>query len=135
MKDSGRHGRMKGAFVRALFAVAMLVVASLQPGMVAMAKSAMHPAQAETLQQIEDHNHDAAHGDHAVEQPSSANDASHHGGASTADLCCDMHCMPATGVPPCWSDLAHPPAGAFGRVASGALTPGETHGLIRPPRT
>ena len=134
MKDSIRHGEVMGAVVRALFAVVMLVVASLQPGMVAMAKSAMHPAQTET-QQIEDHDHDAAHGDHAVEQLSSANDASHHGGTTTADLCCDMHCMPATGVPPCWSDLAHPPAGAFGRVASGALTPGETHGLIRPPRT
>ena len=134
MKDSIRHGGVRGAVVRALFAVAMLVVASLQPGMVAMAKSAMHPAQTETLQ-IEDHDHDAAHGDHVVEQPSSANDASHHGATTTADLCCDMHCMPATGVPPCWSDLAHPPAGAFGRVASGALTPGETHGLIRPPRT
>ena len=134
MKDSIRHGGVRGAVVRALFAVAMLVVASLQPGMVAMAKSAMHPAQTETLQ-IEDHDHDAAHGDHAVEQPSSANDSSHHGATTTADLCCDMHCMPATGVPPCWSDLAHPPAGAFGRVASGALTPGETHGLIRPPRT
>jgi hypothetical protein len=134
MKDSIRHGGVRGAVVRALFAVVMLVVASLQPGMVAMAKSAMHPAQTETLQQIEDHDHEAAHGEHAVEQPSSANDARHHGGTTTADLCCDMHCMPATGVPPCWSDLAHPPAGAFGRVASGALTPGETHGLIRPPR-
>lgn len=134
MKDSIRHGGVMGAVVRALFAVVMLVVASLQPGMVAMAKSAMHPAQSETLQ-IEDHDHVAAHGDHVVEKTSSANDTSHHGGTTTADLCCDMHCMPATGVPPCWSDLAHPPVGAFGRVASGALTPGETHGLIRPPRT
>ena len=135
MTDSGKHRGLKGAFVRAFFAVAMLVVASLQPGMVAMAKSAMHPAQAETAQQIEHHDHDAAHGDHAVERPSSANDTGHHGGASPADLCCDMHCMPATGVLPSWSDLAHPPAGAFGRVAYGALTPGETHGLIRPLRT
>lgn len=135
MKDPIGHGGVRGAIVRALFAVAMFVVASLQPGMVAMAKSAMHPVQAETLEQIEDHVHEAAHGDHAVEQTSSANDASHHGGTTTADLCCDMHCMPATGVPPCWSDLAHPPSGAIGRVASGALTPGEMHGLIRPPRT
>lgn len=135
MMDSARHRGVRGAVVRALFAVAMFVVASLQPGMVAMAKSAMHSSQPETLQQFADHDHEAAHGDHAVEQTSSADDASHHGGTTTADLCCEMHCMPATGVPPCWSDLAHPPAGAFGRVASGALTPGETHGLIRPPRT
>jgi hypothetical protein len=135
MKDSGRHRGVKGAFVRALFAVAMLVVVSLQPGMVAMAKSAMHPAQVETLLQSEHHDHDAAHGDHTIEQTSSENGASHHGGTTGADLCCDMHCMPATGAPPCPSDLAHPPSGAFGRVASGALTPGETHGLIRPPRT
>ena len=135
MMDSGKHGGVKGAFVRAFLAVAMLVVASFQPGMVAMAKSAMHHAKTETLQQIEHHDHDAAHGDHAVERPSSADNTGHHGGASAADLCCDMHCMPATGVLPSSSDLAHPPAGAFGRVAYGALTPGETHGLIRPPRT
>jgi hypothetical protein len=50
MKDSIRHSGVRGAIVRALFAVAMFVVASLQPGMVAMANSAMHPAQSETMQ-------------------------------------------------------------------------------------
>lgn len=135
MMDSARHRGVRGAFVRGLVAVAMLLVASLQPGMIAMAKSAMHPSQTETLQHAEPHDHGGAHADHGVHLPASENDGSHHGDASAADLCCDMHCMPATGVPPCWSDLAHPPAGAFGRVASGAVTPGEMHGLIRPPRT
>ncbi len=132
MKDSGRHRGIGSALVRALFAVVLLLVASLQPGMVAMAKAAMHSAQSQTAQEIEPHDHDVAHASH---EASPASDLNHHGDASTADLCCDMHCMPSTGVPPCWSDLAHPPAGAFGRVASGGLTPGETHELIRPPRT
>jgi hypothetical protein len=100
-----------------------------------MAKAAMQPLQVEALHQAEAHDHEAAHRDHSTQSPSSANDTSHHGDESTSDLCCDMHCMPATGVLPCWSDLPHPPAGAFGRVASGALTPGETHELVRPPRT
>jgi hypothetical protein len=112
----------------------MLVVASLQPGMVVMAKAAAHASQAETLLQVAPHDHGPAHGDHAVQAPSSGNDSNHHGYASTADLCCDTHCMPATAAPPCWSDLAHPPAGAFGLFASASLTPGETHEFVRPPR-
>lgn len=132
--DSSRHSGARGAFVRALFAFALLIVASLQPGMVVMAKSAVNPSQAETLLQVAPHDHGAAHGDHADQTPSSGNDGNHHGYASTADLCCDMHCMPATAAPPCWSDLAHPSAGAFGLFASDALTPDETHELVRPPR-
>ncbi|MGD9868019.1 MAG: hypothetical protein AB7U38_08505 [Hyphomicrobiales bacterium] len=124
MKDSGRHRGVRGAFFRALFAVALLVVASLQPGMMTMAKAAVASTQVEIVQQDEPHDHVA-----------DTTGENHHDGAATADLCCDMHCMPATGAPPCSTDLAHPPSGAFGRVASGALTPGETHGLIRPPRT
>jgi hypothetical protein len=132
MKDSGRHRGIGSALVRALFAVGLLLVASLQPGMVAMAKSAMHSAQSQTVQDIEPHDHDAAHASHETSAP---NDVNHHGDASTADLCCDMHCMPSTGVPPNSSELAHPACGAFGPIASGALTPGEAQEFIRPPRT
>lgn len=135
MMDSRRHSGARGAVVRAFFAFAMLVVASLQPGMVVMAKAAAHASQAETLLQVAPHDHRAAHGDHTVDPSSSGNDSNHHGYASTADLCCDTQCMPATAVPPCWSDLAHPSAGAFGRFASDALTPGETQEFVRPPRT
>ena len=133
--DSGRHSGVGRVFVRALFAFAMLMVASLQPGMVVTAKAVVDASQAETFQQTAPHDHGSAHGDHAVQAPSCGNDASHLGDGSTADLCCDMNCMPATGVPPRWLDLAHPSAGAFGRIASGPLTSGETHELVRPPRT
>lgn len=131
MMRSGRRGVVGSAFVRLLLAVALLVVASLQPAMIAVAKPAMHPSQAETLHQAEQHHH----GDVAVHSPSSGNDASHHGDVSAADSCCDMQCMPGTGLPPCAADLAHPAAGAFEHGASDALLPGETHELIRPPRT
>ena len=86
MKDSGRHRGIGSALVCALFAVGLLLVASLQPGMVAMAKSAMHSAQSQTVQDIEPHDHDAAHASHETSAPS---DVNHHGDASTADLCCD----------------------------------------------
>lgn len=130
MKDSGRHRGIGSALVRALFAMGLLIVASLQPGMVAMAKSAMHSAQSQTVQDIEPHDHDAAHASH---EASPANDVNHHGDASS-DLCCDMHCMPSASAPPTSPELAHPACGAFGPIVSGALTPGEAQEFIRPPR-
>lgn len=134
MNDSGRHRRVRGAFFRVLFAVALLVVASFQPWMIAMAKSAAESTQADLVLQDQAHDHHGAGAQSGGDETASGGDV-HHRGAATADLCCDMHCMPSAGVPPCLADLGHPSSGSFGTAVAGSLTPGETQGLIRPPRT
>ena len=136
---SGQSRHVQFVWLRAALALVMLVMTSLQPGMVAMAKSAMHPgavvgvAAAGTGQSYESDSHE--HGSNSAAQDDETGDAGHHGDPKTADVCCDIHCAPSHAVPVDFPPFPQPSSGVLAMTVSSALMPGETSELIRPPRT
>ncbi len=137
--DPDRHRLLQKAWHRAVLAIVMLVMTSLQPGMVAMAKSAMHPgaivdvgvASAGILHLGGSHDH----GSQAASQDDETGGKGHHGDRQTADVCCDTHCAPSHAVPVDFPPFPQPSSGVMALTVSSALMPGETSELIRPPRT
>lgn len=126
-------------WLRAALALVLVAMTSLQPAMVAMAKSAMHPdtvvgvTAAGTDQSHESDRHE--HGLSSAAQDDETGDAGHHGDSKTADVCCDTHCTSAQVVPVNCPPLPQPSSGVLARAISAALMPGEASDFIRPPRT
>lgn len=139
MVVSGQSRLVRMLWLRAAIALVMLVMTSLQPGMVAMAKSAMHPgtvvgvAAAGPDQSHESDSHE--HGSSSASQDDETADAGHHGDPETADVCCDIHCAPSHAGPVDFPPFPQPSSGVLAMTVSSALMPGETSELIRPPRT
>jgi hypothetical protein len=127
------------AWLRAALALVLLAMMSLQPGMVAMAKSAMHPdAVVEVVVAADVHSHKGdghEHGSSSAAQDDKTGTESHHGDPQTADVCCDTHCAPSHAVPVEFPPFPQPSSGVLAPIVSSALMPGETSELIRPPRT
>jgi len=139
MTKSGQHRLVRISWLRAALALVLFVMASFQPGMVAMAKSAMHPVSAADLIASSDLNlhtgDDHEHGSEAATADNEASGGSHHGNPKTADVCCDTHCAPSHAVPVGFPPLPQSSSGVLALVVSAAVMPGETADLIRPPRT
>ena len=112
---------------------------SLQPGMVAMAKSAMHPGSVAVVIAAADVKADMSgdheHGSEVASPDDEASGGSHHGNPTTADVCCDTHCAPTHAIPVDFPPFPQPSSGVLAPTLSAALMPGETSDFIRPPRT
>jgi hypothetical protein len=126
-------------WLRAALALVLLVMTSLQPGMVAMAKSAMHPdAVVDVVVAADAHSHQGDGHEHELNsaaQDEETGTRSHHGDPQTADVCCDTHCAPSHAVPVEFPPFPQPSSGVPALAVCSALMPGETSELIRPPRT
>lgn len=137
---ASRHPRLvRMVWLRAALALVLFVMTSLQPGMVAMAKSAMHPdAVVEVFIAADVHSHQGdshEHGLKSAAQDDESGTQSHHGDPQTADVCCDTHCAPSHAVPVEFPPFPQPSSGVLALTVSSALMPGETSEMIRPPRT
>lgn len=139
MTNLGQHRLARISWLRVALALMFLVMASLQPGMVAMAKSAMHPGSAAYLVASSDVNLDAGddheHGSEAATSDDEARGGSHHGNGKTADVCCDTHCAPSHAIPVGFPPFPQPCSGVLALEVDAAVMPGETADFIRPPRT
>lgn len=134
------QSRLAGmVWLRAALALVLLAIISLQPGMVAMAKSAMHPdAVSEVVVAADAHSQQGdghEHGCNSAVEDDETGTESHHGDPQTADVCCDVHCAPAHAVPVAFPPFPQLSSGVLAVTVSSALMPGETSELIRPPRT
>ncbi|MCR5860480.1 hypothetical protein [Mesorhizobium sp. J428] len=139
MTNFGQHRLARISWFRAALALLFLVMASLQPGMVAMAKSAMHPSSVAGLIASSDAkvytNSDHEHGSDATTEVDGASAKSHHGNPKTADICCDTHCAPSQAVPVSFPPFPQPCSGVLALEVSAAIMPGEQTDFLRPPRT
>jgi len=139
MLVSGQSRLVQVVWLRAALALVLLAMTSLQPGMVAMAKSAMHPgtvAEVSLAAEVHSHQSDShEHGSNSTAQDDETGKGSHHGDPRTADACCDTHCAPSHAVPVGCPPLPQPSSGVLALAISAALMPGEASDFIRPPRT
>ena len=142
MMDSKQRRMQRGVWLRAALAFALVFLASLQPGMVAMANEAVHPVRIAATSSADEHAHDPAKNGHdtgAVHQHSLVNEGAsehnHHGDQATADVCCDLHCAPSSAVPAECQSWVRSLSRVFAQPVFAALLPGESTRLIRPPRT
>jgi hypothetical protein len=141
MTDSKQRRMQRGVWLRAALAFALVFLASLQPGMVAMANGAMHQVSV-AASAADDHAHRPGNNGHdteAVHQHALAGDAAsehdHHGDQATADVCCDLHCAPSSAVPVEHQAWVGSLSRVFAQPVSAAFLPGDSTRLIRPPRT
>lgn len=123
--------------LRAVLALAFLILTSLQPVMFATAsikglQGSMELAGGVIAQPT-------AHGKHAHRQHSSADvvedESSRHHHGEQADTACEVHCAPATAVPVELPDMQGPVGRDVEPVLASVLIDGEYVELIRPPRT
>lgn len=141
MKDSKQRRMQRGVWLRAALAFALVFLASLQPGMVAMANGAMHQVSVAAATPADEHAdpHEHGHDSEAVHQHALAGGAAsehdHHGDQATADVCCDLHCAPSSAVPEEHQAWVGSLSRVFAQPVSAAFLPGESTRLIRPPRT
>ena len=137
--DSGLYRLVRMVWLRAALALVILVTMSLQPGMVAMAKSAIHPVTVAGISAATDvPSHESGSYEHRSEAVFQTNDmgaVSHHGDSVTADNCCDTHCAPSLAVPVGFPPLPQPSSGVLALNVTAAVRPGETADFLRPPRT
>jgi hypothetical protein len=132
-------GRIKLAIampLRAAFALAFIVLSSLQPGLFANANATgFHADNGITLSaDVPDHHSvDGGHDGHAEAVAPDA--ADHHGSSSANDTSCEVHCAPIHGFPAAYQPVLQASVGCRPEVAVAVLQPSAHAEFIRPPRS
>lgn len=132
-------GRFKVASIvpiRAVLALAFVVLSSLQPGLFANANATgFHADNGITLSaDVNDHHSaDAGHRGHA--DVLVIDEAEHSDSTTADDAGCEVHCAPLHGVPAQYSPVLPTSAGCIPQVEVDVLQPGEHAEFIRPPRS
>jgi hypothetical protein len=132
-------GRIKVANImplRAAFALAFVVLSSLQPGLFANANATgFHADNGITLSAgSPDHQHAAHRGHHDHADAVAADKSGHHSSGSESDTSCEVHCAPIHCVPADWSPVFPPSVGCAPETTLAVLQPREPVELKRPPR-
>jgi hypothetical protein len=121
--------------LRAVLALAFIVLSSLQPGLFASANATGFHADNGIALSVQIRDHHATHTGHGDHAKSVADEQVDHHGSKAKDASCEVHCVPIHGVPASCADVFPPSVGCVPEETQLVLQPGEPAELKRPPRT